>query len=286
MIECSATDIQIAIVLYKNDLENCSSYQTLKQHKNSLTIKNSLLIYNNDDSIKIQDIEGAEVVNAKQNNMLVGAYNYALHRAKSNKSKWLLLLDSDSVLTKEYLQDINTFVSNSGNLKYGAVVPILHKNNVQLSPIIYNEKFGPFLFYKMHKTNYVLKKHECISAFNSGCVLNVYAVESIGGFNISFPLDMLDHSYFWEMHKNNHPIFVFETKIEHNLSIANRDDMQMSIVRYENYLGAQKKLAKIMGKTAQLFLWTRWLIVFLLQLSKPQMHPLSKITFKYLIVKK
>lgn len=279
-------DLQIVIVLYQCDLEKCSSYQSLLKHKKALDLHYSVLIYNNDNSMVIEHVAGVQIVNANQNNMLSGAYNYAYQKAKTENIKWLLLLDSDSLLTEEYLSVLSSFVKNDINIQYGAAVPILHKNDIQLSPIVYNKKRGPFLFYKMYNPNIKTIKSQCISAFNSCSLLNMTAIERIGGFNNDYPLDMLDHYYYKELCKYNLPIFVFATKVEHDLSLNKKDNEMMSTNRYDNYLAAQKKLANSIGTTARFCLFGRWTMVFCLQILKPQMFAFSKITLKHLMGRK
>lgn len=286
MRESFTIDLQIVIVLYQCDLDKCSSYQSLLKHKKALDVQYKILIYNNDNTMVIEHVGGVQIVNDNQNNKLSGAYNYAYQKAKSENTKWLLLLDSDSALTEEYLSVLSSFVKNDINLQYGAAVPILHKNDIQLSPIVYNKKRGPFLFYKMYNSEVKTNKNQCISAFNSCSLLNMTAIERIGGFNNEYPLDMLDHCYYKELCKYNFPIFVFATKVEHDLSLNKKGNEMMSTNRYDNYLAAQKKLANSIGNTARFYLFGRWTMVFCLQILKPKMFAFSKITLKHLMGRK
>lgn len=244
-----------------------------------------MILFNNDSSHNIDEQIDAVVVNAQHNVMLVGAYEFALQCALKNQAKWLLLLDQDSHIDAVFAQEINGFLKNKSNTIYAAAVTKLFNNNTQLSPIVYKAARGPFLFYKPFNSNHKLLSTHCVSAYNSCSVLNVAALSKIGGFNTDFPLDMLDHSYFYAFFKANYPIYVFGSKVQHALSLRNKNEM-MPLKRYNDYVAAQQRFASNIGKVALLHLKVRWLIVFVLQIRKFNTFSYSKITLKRLLLNK
>ena len=77
-----------------------------------------------------------------------------------------------------------------------------------------------------------------ITAINSASCISVNFLNKIGGFNNSFPLDMLDHWLNYEINKHTKDTYVFASNISHNLSVT--DYSSLSIKRYEKILLAEK----------------------------------------------
>jgi GT2 family glycosyltransferase len=239
----------IVIVLYKRKLEDCLPLQFLLQNTQYCSLNYELLVYNNSEDITISFNEKYQVFNATENNMLVGAYNYALQRAKEQNAKWLLLLDQDTKLTDSYLEELSRLL-NSDISQLGAVVPQVKKDKIFISPKTYFPKIGNSFFVRPLKTAGISEK--CFMAINSGTVLNVNAVDEIGGFSEKYPLDGLDHWYFHQLYKRGKCVYVMNSIIEQNLSVL--DYTGMSVNRYTSILNAELQFSKELGSPA-LFLW-------------------------------
>lgn len=240
--------IQIILVLYKTNLSESSSYIALRNGIKFLTIPYSILIYNNSPEIEIKSSSLDEtVINSSSNKMLAGAYNEALEIAIKNNSEWLLILDQDTELTAEYFHSLNQFLLSDNAKNYDIVVPVLKKNEIQLSPIAYKSCIGPFWTTKninvTSENISTINENLVLSAFNSATALRIDAITQIGGFDENFPLDMLDHRYYYQLHNNHCKMWVLPVWIQQNLSLLDSEH-QMSVQRYDKYLQSCLQFAK------------------------------------------
>lgn len=69
-------------------------------------------------------------------------------------------------------------------------------------------------------------------------------MKSIGGFNLSYALDMLDHWYFREIYKQGKYISLLEGVIFQNLSVSDNLEKNMSLNRYKNFVEVELKFFK------------------------------------------
>jgi|ERR1035437_3584376 GT2 family glycosyltransferase len=272
--------IQIVLVLYKLKLQDSLTYQSLVKFINKTNINYDLLIYNNSPEVIVEKDDSYLLVNATSNLMLANAYNYALKLADDTNKKWLLLLDQDTALTHQFFTELDSFLNTDYNFSFAAVVPILFKKDTHLSPISYSPKLGPFYSFKPITIN-VSTKH-CVSAYNSATMLDVEFMVALGGFSTDYPLDMLDHWYFYQIYKAKMPIFVLNAKIEQNLSLLDMSN-SMNIERYEMYVKAQKKFVKELSFLAEFTLRFQLIKSLVSQIIIPRRRKFFKTTFYELI---
>jgi len=233
--------VEIVLVLYKTSLLDSLTYQSFTKNIKNKSIEFELIIYNNSPEINIETDKSYFVVNSKANDMLSGAYNFALERALNKKWKWLLLFDQDTNITEEYIIEIEKFLNKKQVPDYVAIVPILFKEKLHLSPVSYSPRLGPFYFFKpISKVN--PESNHCITAFNSATMLDVSFIESIGGFSEAYPLDMLDHWYFYQIYKEKRKVLILNSKLEQNLSLIDMDN-SMNLTRYKGYLESLEQFA-------------------------------------------
>ncbi len=121
------------------------------------------------------------------------AYNYALDQSNDD-TEWLMTLDQDTKLTKEYLSEL---ISTSSELSetVAAVAPIVTDNERQISPVR-SDTLRP-LHTELPKKNRVYSKD--IMVINSGTAIRTIFLRELGGYNIHFPLDYLDHWLCWRI---------------------------------------------------------------------------------------
>ncbi len=231
--------VQIIIVLYKCELSESLSFQSLEKQltEKKSNIQYDLLIYNNDTTRTITH-PIYTVVNPTNNKMLAGAYNFALNKAINSKKEWLLLIDQDTEIPEKYFTEIKKFLLNNTNNDIVATVPFLISHNKYVSPEI-TQKFA-------WRQNRIAKSgiyEGRVSAFNSMSLLNVKFLSDIGGFNTNYPLDMLDHWLYSQINKNKKKVCVLDVKITHNLSLLDKKNY-MPLDRYRNFLLAEKMFVK------------------------------------------
>jgi GT2 family glycosyltransferase len=194
----------------------------------------SFLIYDNSPIGNSVDLpSGWLYVSDPKNKGLAAAYNHAIAQAKDSAAQWLLLLDQDSCLPKNFMANLQTEIALCHQKsKIAAIVPFVFSNGRQVSPFL--PKFGFDRPYNLSRST----TSKWIAAINSATSIRVSFVESIGGFPSEFWLDYLDHWLFRKIYDTGHAVFVGEMKIEHNLSVANFD-MGLQVARYKNVLAGE-----------------------------------------------
>ncbi|WP_044747192.1 glycosyltransferase [Bacillus alveayuensis] len=231
--------LTIVIVLYKKDFTNSqtmvSLYDNLLKY-DKYTDMYSILIY--DNSPIRHDVPNEfrkyniHYVHDQTNSGLAHAYNIALTMAESNNCKWIMLLDQDTSLNKSFFEQVFHYINFKTDEKVAALVPKILSNNKIVSPI-YNKG-------KKWSMNKKIEKgiiDEPIMAINSGSVINVSFMRKIGGFNLEFPLDYLDHWIYKMIYKEHFKVFVMDVLLLHDLSVMNYNNI--SITRYISILNSE-----------------------------------------------
>jgi hypothetical protein len=271
------TLIQIVLVLYKTKLEDSFSYKTLCEHGSALTCDYELLIYNNSPEIFVEQSDSYTVVNAEKNEKLAGAYNYALQQAIKQNRRWLLLLDQDTRLTKEYVEQLNKVLHHDN---VAVIVPKLCSKQTHLSPFSYHRRLGPWTkTWGVFETGLV--KNQNFVAFNSAALFSVDALKKTGGFGTDFPLDQLDMYIFYRLCKNKESFYLMNVVLQHELSILDYKN-RMSGQRYLSFIDAEYRFSKVLGILAGLTLKMRLALRGTKQLFVKEKRQYALITFKYL----
>lgn len=160
---------------------------------------------------------------------LASAYNFAFAQMRKTGCDRLLLLDQDTQLTKSYIEEVATF---SFTDEIPVVVPRLFSGQRQLSPLAagdyidrYSKPIGSGVQYQR------------VMAVNSGCGIALAYLEEIGGFNEAFPLDFLDHWFFWRLFQAGKAVAVSQEKMTHDLSVLHYQ--RVSTSRYQSILAGE-----------------------------------------------
>ncbi|WP_042462520.1 glycosyltransferase [Neobacillus dielmonensis] len=230
--------ITMVVVLYKQKLDESKTFQSLEKHlftNNMDCSELELIIY--DNSPEKQNLvpslsRGIHIsyIHDPRNLGIATAYNSAWSRAKENGSQWLLLLDHDTELTDKYIQqilDIPAFPK-----EVAAVVPKIISENVMISPV-----FSHTLRPLAEKRPEAGIQNEPVMAINSGALVSVDFLNSIGGFNESFPLDYLDHWLFYKIYEQGFKVWLWEISLNHELSVM--DYSRVSLKRYQSILESE-----------------------------------------------
>lgn len=229
------------IVLHETSLDRCLTYNTLLLLE-KIKFTSDLIIYNNSHEIIIPQSKNHIVINAETNEMLSGAYNFALNHANKNNYDWLLLLDQDTELTDDYFEKLYRFLSDNQDKNIVAAVPFLRNKSKIISP---NKLY--FNFLRKNTVKYGINSGHIV-ALNSLSLLRTDFMNAIGGFSSEFPLDMLDYWYYLQFYKHKKKIYVLDTALKHNLSIYNYDE-NITEERYAQLLNAERKYINEFGKT-------------------------------------
>lgn len=230
--------ITIVVVLYKQKPEDSKTFQTLKQTLFLQTehLKDiELILYDNSPEINEFDHSKYEGINISyhhdlRNLGIVTAYNYALDCANRNGSQWLLLLDHDTEVTCEYVNEVISIPALPKEVM--AIVPKIKDGEKVISPM-YSHSLRP-LKEEIPLTGIQEKP---VTALNSGTLIQVSFINEIGGFNTSFPLDFLDHWLFFEIYAKGYKVIVLDTTLEHELSVM--DYSRVTLERYKSIIASE-----------------------------------------------
>lgn len=280
--------IEIILVLYKRLPQQSQSYVSIRKYIHCLHVPYSIIIYNNTPDIEITSSHPDEIIiNATGNDMLAGAYNKSLELAKKSKCDWILLLDQDTELNETYFREVNAFLTSEDANHYAIAAPVLCKDDIHLSPVAFNPAIGPFWagrnFNITHSNFKNIPKGMAPSAFNSAVLLKVEAIESIGGFDNDFPLDMLDHRYFYQLYKAGLNMYVLDVTMTQNLSLLDNKD-QMPVSRYREYLKACRLFSKKIGWRTLVSQKLRLCLHIGSQIIRPNKRKYLKSSLKELIL--
>jgi GT2 family glycosyltransferase len=197
-----------------------------------------------------------------QNAGLASAYNAALKQAQSEGSTWLLLLDQDTRLSPEYLDELlqttQQFVTDT---EIASIVPKLWAGTRLYSPE------APFLWQirkQFSDRHYAVDlgvtgiPKEPLTAYNSGAALRVSALEEIGGFPEEFWLDYLDHAIFQRLRLHGCRLWVMRTVLQQNLSHMDLNTVPMW--RHWSVLAAQTRFVLEFGNATDRLFFRWWLL--------------------------
>lgn len=237
--------ILIVLVLYNEFLENSETFKSLYKESSYFKSKKRIIVYDNSSLIrkdlsflkKYQPFFEIEYVSDDTNPGICFAYNYALSKSRKDNLKWLLLLDQDTELPRNYLQKFMTTIDVSNTAIVSYVPRVLQeKNGLVISPFKINS-FGLM-------SNFSKKIKGPINcstiAINSGAFISTVFVSEIGGFSKDYPLDMLDFWLFSKIFKENKQICIIDIDVIHDLSVSNFES-NVSLNRYESILKSEKR---------------------------------------------
>ncbi|MGX7203916.1 glycosyltransferase [Enterococcus pingfangensis] len=175
---------------------------------------------------------------------LAQAYNYALSQC-GDGTDWLVTLDQDTILTKQYLQElIKTSLGSAESI--AAIAPVIKDQKQQISPVR-SDTLRP-LHNTLPQGNQIYSQD--IMVINSATALRVSFLQEIGGYNLDFPLDYLDHWLSGEIFEYQKDIQILKASLAHSLSVLH--DSELTASRYKAilkneaifYTKYQKKLLK------------------------------------------
>jgi GT2 family glycosyltransferase len=230
--------ITLVVVLYKKKLMESKTINTLLSSafgKSELKDRVQIIIYDNSPERQSADNEvfnGLDVryIHDNRNMGLATAYNLALESAITHESEWLLLLDHDTDITEDYANEIIGLEELDDSVV--AVVPKIISNEVMISPV-YSDTLRPLQTARPE----VGLQEKPVMSINSGSLIKVEFLKKIGGFNLKFPLDYLDHWLFHEIFDNGGKVWVLHSTLTHDLSVM--DYNQISLPRHKSIIDSE-----------------------------------------------
>lgn len=243
----------IVLVLYRIELSHSPSWMTLcramsasrKQDIEVLVVDNSP-----QSSLSLMDLHDLPftAIHDPSNGGLASAYNAALERAGQVDADWMLLLDQDSVLPKDFIsKTVHAIAKCHADTTVAAVVPRVKGRASWLSPKRVHLGFVTDVKDGVSGTC----AYE-ITAINSGTALRVSALREIGGFSRKYWLDFLDYWVFRTLYSRRRVAYISDAHMTHSLSLETN---ALSSARYRNILTAEGRFMKEEGRWVELPLY-------------------------------
>ncbi|MGM0109811.1 hypothetical protein IGI52_000107 [Enterococcus sp. DIV0187] len=239
---------EVVVVLYNMTFSESPTIMSLNELLASGTfpeIQKVLIFDNSEQGTEPVELEGRFIYyHSKKNVGLAQAYNYALDQSNDD-TEWLMTLDQDTKLTKEYLSEL---ISTSSELSetVAAVAPIVTDNERQISPVR-SDTLRP-LHTELPEKDRVYSKD--IMVINSGTAIRTIFLRKLGGYNIHFPLDYLDHWLCWRIFNEHQQIYILSNELEH----------QLSVLDYKNHMNLSRYLAIIQAEKCYYYLYNKQLL--------------------------
>ncbi|WP_288716209.1 glycosyltransferase [uncultured Enterococcus sp.] len=239
---------EVVVVLYNMTFSESPTIMSLNQLLASGAfpeIRKILIFDNSEQGTEPVELEGRFIYyHSKKNVGLAQAYNYALDQSNDD-TEWLMTLDQDTKLTKEYLSEL---ISTSSELSetVAAVAPIVTDNERQISPVR-SDTLRP-LHTELPEKDRVYSKD--IMVINSGTAIRTIFLRKLGGYNIHFPLDYLDHWLCWRIFNEHQQIYILSNELEH----------QLSVLDYKNHMNLSRYLAIIQAEKCYYYLYNKQLL--------------------------
>lgn len=226
---------EVVVVLYNMTFSESPTIMSLNELLASGTfpeIQKVLIFDNSESSTRPEGLDKRFVYHhSKANVGLAKAYNYALKNIEY-RSEWLITFDQDTLITVDYLTELVKHHDISSDIVL--LAPLVKDQNQQISPV-FGDSLRP-LHKDLPKKNRLYS--QMIMVINSGATIRVSFMREIGGYNLDFPLDYLDHWLCWKIFKEQKKIFIFSATLQHELSVLNYAD-QMNISRYKSIMHAE-----------------------------------------------
>jgi GT2 family glycosyltransferase len=234
------------IVLYKQRPSASVTVATLARALANAPVDCAVLVYDNSADSGANDTAGAEASSealtaafryhaAASNRGLLGAYEAALERARTEGYDWLLTLDQDTALPVDFFSAIQPgFKAATADPHIAAIVPHLAEGERLLSPAYVG--IGRATPLPAHFAGVPRREAR---AFNSAALLRVKALDAIGGFDPCFWLDHFDSSLHHRLYTHGWRMFVLDSvHLEHHFSLLNYKE-RVSLPHFRNYLAAE-----------------------------------------------
>lgn len=223
---------KMVVVLYNMTFSESSTIISLNKLLASAAFPEIREVLIFDNSQKASEPQGLDqrfaYYHSKENVGLARAYNRALEESKEEIA-WLVTLDQDTTLTGDYL---NELISCSAKVSDStvAIAPIIKDQEQQISPVR-SDTLRP-LHSALPQGNQTYSSD--IMVINSATALRTGFLKKIGGYNLEFPLDYLDHWLSWRIFAEGKEVRILRTSINHSLSVLHYSELTIS--RYRSIL--------------------------------------------------
>ena len=202
------------------------------------------------DNSEVPSPDGAmpsvvEVVVSRPDNPGLGeAYRAAAHLFSARGVEWMVVLDQDTVVTREYLDEVVAVASGEAAVPpaVAVLVPRLLDAGRQVSP------HGRVRLRPRRVSSAPGVVRGFSTHLNSGSVLRLAAVRRVGGLPDGYPLDYLDHALASRLRAAGGLTWLLRSTLDHRLSLLDR--RTLSAGRLASILDAEHRYHVEFGSRA------------------------------------
>jgi rhamnosyltransferase len=245
-------DLLVIIVLFRQSLLECASYQSLSKAVGQSEKFPALLVYDNSpEASSASSSSSAIYIHNPHNAGVSKAYNEGSKVARQLNKKWILLADQDTEFPSTIFSDYSNASKNYPHVSI--FTPSLFDSRGLVSPFrLLWGKGGRIR--SLPSGIYSLAKYKII---NSGMLISLSAFEKAGGFDERLPLDYSDIS-FADRASNVDPNFVLtSSKCYHHFSASSEPDLITELERFKSFCKAVRVYRNLSDHTVML----PWIII-------------------------
>lgn len=250
-------DVLIVIVIYDIKVKESQTINTLfeswSHFKNNDTDKIDLIVYDNSYSrsdfndFNRDNVDVIYIHNAL-NPGVSKAYNESALIAKEKKKKYIIILDQDTSLPKnfllEYISAINFYKG------YAIYAPKLIDKNMLISPCKYLYKRG----INLKDVNEGINDLKNINFLNSGLLIDLDAYMDVDGYDESIRLYFSDFVFIDKIRKKYDLYVLINCELNHSLSSNDYSKLCDSKIRFKYYCEGAKQASNN---------WKSWIQYFI-----------------------
>jgi Glycosyl transferase family 2 len=215
--------IAVALVLYGTAPADSVALTTLMEAATGRHNRFRVFVYDNSGTSSAPTPDaGIEVYRWTPSNPgLAIHYQDALERAEQIGCTWLMLLDQDTILTNEYVDEVLQWADRLPDATNGPVVDVIAPRLIS-----HGRRLSPHLRVRVRtRALWAPGVHGAVEGWqflNSGAVVRVARVKSVGGFPVSYPLDYLDHAMSARLRRAGGSLLVMVAMLEHDFALLDR----------------------------------------------------------------
>lgn len=222
------------IVLYKVQLEESLAFKTLQESLRKIDKKMNLVIYDNAPySYQNRDYDEfiIKYIPDSNNSGVSRAYNQGCKYAEIVGCKYILLLDQDTALNDDFIQNSLECLLLDVHL----VAPLLtNGEGTVLSPCGFYLGRGHSLPMKKYKIGY--NKIRYRNFLNSGIIISVSLFKKVGGYNEMIPLYYSDFNFICRAKKYITQYYISENICLHDMASADYSNVSIALKRFRYYM--------------------------------------------------
>lgn len=243
----------ILIVLYKQNIFESNTLNTLINCKSELTKKSLFIWDNSPEALVSSDIDSLKkhftsfnYLHSCDNRSLSEAYNIVIRKIKFDK---IFIFDQDSSLTENYFKLMDSAADS--NPEIGLFLPFVKNDGRIVSPLFY--KVINFNHFKNLNPGKTVAKDR--TAFASGLCIRESVFKNDGiWFDENLKFYGIDYKFTLDYGDVYKYMYVINYELNHNLSFAEVEGKDTKLRRFDSNIEANFYLAKQRLNLLQIFI--------------------------------